>query len=214
MDSGDLVCLRCERATLRIGDDRSDRVFDFKNKIISQTIFAFFIPVRGSEIFLKCFFVKEEFHATRPFRLASLTILKAASPGMAMASPEARSAARLSISSSWAVRISLSGEMLPINLSANLMRSSSHRDMAVSKICSVMVVMAWKLARGQESSSWHSALPPRLEPIQHGHPNGDAVFHLVVDEAALVVHHGVAEFDAAVHGAGVHEVEAALADFL
>ena len=212
MDSSDLECLRCEGATFRIGDDRRDCVFDFKNKVISQTIFAFFIPVRGSEIFLKCFFVKKEFYATRPFRLASLTILKAASPGMAMASPEARSAARLSISSSWAVRISPSGEILPISLSAKAMRSSSPRDMAVSKSCSVVVVMTWKLAKGQGSSSWHSALPTRPKPVKHGHSNGDAVLDLVVDEAAFVVHDGVAKFHAAVHGAGVHEVETALAD--
>jgi hypothetical protein len=55
---------------------------------------------------------------------------------------------------------------------------------------------------------------PWLEPVKHGHANGDVVLDLVVDEAAFVVHDSVAEFDAAVHGAGVHEIGATLADFL
>ena len=67
MDSSDLECLRCEGATFRIGDDRRDCVFDFKNKVISQTIFAFFIPVRGSEIFLKCFFREERISCNSAF---------------------------------------------------------------------------------------------------------------------------------------------------
>lgn len=162
MDSGDHECLRCEGATLRIGGERSDHVFDFKNKIVSQTIFAFFIPVSSSETFLKCFFVDEEFHATQPFRQTDAFLV-------------AESHGRLK----------------------NLFCGGC---------------MAWKLARGRESSSWHSARPTRLKPIKHRHSNGDAVLYLVVDEAAFVVHDGVAKFDAAVHGAGVHEVEAALAD--
>ena len=71
----------------------------------------------------------------------------------------------------------------------------------------------WRLAGGVKVSSWQSAFASRFQPVKHRHSNGDTVLHLVVDEAALVVHDGVAEFDAAVYGAGVHEVEAALADF-
>lgn len=50
------------------------------------------------------------------------------------------------------------------------------------------------------------------EVVEHGHADGDAVFDLVVDKRAFVVHDRVTEFDAAVHGAGVHDVEAAVAD--
>jgi hypothetical protein len=80
---------------------------------------------------------------------------------------------------------------------------------------------------GSRKWTWASNMPGiRMRPaasmtraglshfaIEHGHAHGDAVFDLVVDEGAFVVHHGVAEFDAAVHRAGVHEVEAAVADF-
>ena len=52
----------------------------------------------------------------------------------------------------------------------------------------------------------------RFEPIEHRHSHSDAVFDLVVDEGAFVIHDGVAKFDAAVHGTGVHDVEAAVAD--
>ena len=54
----------------------------------------------------------------------------------------------------------------------------------------------------------------RLEVVEHGHAGGDTVLDLVVDDGALVVHDRVAKLHAAVHGAGVHEVEAALADLL
>nr|GFC62214.1 hypothetical protein [Tanacetum cinerariifolium] len=55
--------------------------------------------------------------------------------------------------------------------------------------------------------------PARREPVEHGHADGDAIFDLVGNQAALVVHHGIAQLDPPVYGAGVHDVEAAVADF-
>ena len=56
-------------------------------------------------------------------------------------------------------------------------------------------------------------LAVRLQIVEHGHSCGDSVFDLVVDERALIIHDGIAEFDTAVHWARVHEVEAAFFDF-
>lgn len=56
-------------------------------------------------------------------------------------------------------------------------------------------------------------LTVRLQVVENRHSYGDSVFNLVVDEGAFVIHDGVAEFDAAVHGTGVHEVKAAFCDF-
>ena len=52
----------------------------------------------------------------------------------------------------------------------------------------------------------------RLEPVEDGHAGGDAVFDLLVDEGALVGHDAIDQFDAAVHGAGVHDEDAFVAD--
>ncbi len=52
------------------------------------------------------------------------------------------------------------------------------------------------------------------EGVEDGHADGDAVFDLLVDEAAVVVHAGVGDFDASVDGAGVHEPGFAVAEDL
>lgn len=39
-----------------------------------------------------------------------------------------------------------------------------------------------------------------FQPMENGHAGGDAVFKLVADERAFVVHDGITEFDAAVTG--------------
>ena len=55
-----------------------------------------------------------------------------------------------------------------------------------------------------------SALLARwLEVVEDGHSGSDAVFYLVVNEGAFVIHDGVAKLHTAVYGAGVHDVEAA-----
>lgn len=52
----------------------------------------------------------------------------------------------------------------------------------------------------------------RCEVVEDGHAAGDSVFDLLVDEGAFVVHGEVAYFDAAVDGAGVHDVDAVAGD--
>ena len=49
-----------------------------------------------------------------------------------------------------------------------------------------------------------------LERVEDGHADGDAVFDLLVDEGEGVVHDGIAELDAAIDGAGVHDVDAGI----
>ena len=53
-----------------------------------------------------------------------------------------------------------------------------------------------------------SVLGLRGEMVKDGHAAGDAVFHLAVDQAALIIHRQVADFHAAIDRAGVHDIQA------
>ena len=53
-----------------------------------------------------------------------------------------------------------------------------------------------------------SVLGLRSEMVKDGHAAGDAVFHLAVDQAALIVHRQVTDFHAAVDRSRMHDVQA------